>query len=474
MSYQNTGTQYFSKVSARQWDDDDTSPHSNSLGHFLKSRALALRYGKANVWRSVWRVFAVLVLLSLSYLTYMKGQPMQRLLVSSFQIPEESDCLKNEDRSIGRLPALIQHWAGCTHRADKESLLAFTRIYTYNQRSQGGLNIPDTFREKVLGWLGNRQDYYMQVQHQTVTSVFNLVTYENTVYNPLRALRPGANDGAGIQQYLQELTRESAQSCDFCNHKHMTASDVFEGNRVETRYTVTAANVFKYDAFHGLIISRNHDPVGLTKTEFVDLMRTSVTWFQRVHQMSPRSRFPHLMWDLLPKASASQVHPHAQVSLSPDRYYGMAENLRQQAIRYSRDHGGANYFTDLLAIHSSLGLTVNHGRATAMAYLTPKKENEIIVWSKTANDDLFTLLYKVIQAMRTELDVYAFSLAMFLPEMGAPIGPNTLPAFARIIDRGAPTGKRSDISAMELFAASNVNADPFAVMKKLRPVLQQR
>ncbi len=50
----------------------------------------------------------------------------------------------------------------------------------------------------------------------------------------------------------------------------------------------------------------------------MDMMQTALQWFERAHAVDPDSRFPHLMWDLLPKASASQIHPHAQVFIGKD------------------------------------------------------------------------------------------------------------------------------------------------------------
>jgi hypothetical protein len=62
-----------------------------------------------------------------------------------------------------------------------------------------------------------------------------------------------------------------------------------------------------------LIISREHDPLQLKEEHFVDMVRTAGLWFQRAYGAAPHFSYPHLMWDLLPKASASQLHPHAQV-----------------------------------------------------------------------------------------------------------------------------------------------------------------
>lgn len=61
---------------------------------------------------------------------------------------------------------------------------------------------------------------------------------------------------------------------------------------------------------------------------------------------------------------------------------------------------------------------------------------------------------------------------MFLPTMDK-TSPS-LPAIVRLVDRGVPSAARSDISAMELFAMSNVNADPFDVIRRLRASIDKQ
>ena len=41
------------------------------------------------------------------------------------------------------------------------------------------------------------------------------------------------------------------------------------------------------------------------------------------------------------------------------------------------------------------------------------------------------------------------------------------PVVVRIVDRGDPTARTADIGAMELYAASVVSSDPFAVVRAL-------
>eukprot|EP01137_Pigoraptor_chileana_P016131 Opistho-2@72679 len=395
--------------------------------------------------------------------------------VADFAIPSAHSttlCGVTEAASIGTLPDVIDAIKKCDGENERFIAEAFDRIYIVNRR-EGSLNIPDTFAPKVRKWLGNNEAAYAQVFRQRIVSVMNKYTGENSIFNPLRALRPGANTGGDSVAYVDGKVEETQGTCDFCNYKEQTAADVF--GRVEGRFSVTAANTFKYDGFHGLVLFRSHHPLHFNRAEFLDFCETAAEWFRRAHARDTRYVYPHLMWDLLPKASASQLHPHAQASLSPDRYYGMGETFRAALTSYARDTAGRNYFVDLISLHDGLGLSVHHGDAVAIAHLTPKKEHEVMVIAPSLSRDLAVLLHAVLRAFIDDAGIYAFSLGAFFPPMTpSATGEPSLPAVVRVIDRGAPTSDRSDISAMELFAASNVNADPFKVAAKIRDAVRKK
>jgi hypothetical protein len=66
------------------------------------------------------------------------------------------------------------------------------------------------------------------------------------------------------------------------------------------------------------------------------------------------------------------------------------------------------------------------------------------------------------------MGVIAFNMALYLPPL-APDGEDwrRFPPLARIVDRGDPASKTSDIGAMELYAASVIATDPFRVIDAL-------
>jgi hypothetical protein len=57
-----------------------------------------------------------------------------------------------------------------------------------------------------------------------------------------------------------------------------TANEIFD--RIETKLTYTSANTFKYDKWHSLIVSRNHDPLNMKEEEMIDMFELVSKLFQ--------------------------------------------------------------------------------------------------------------------------------------------------------------------------------------------------
>lgn len=102
--------------------------------------------------------------------------------------------------------------------------------------------------------------------------------------------------------------------CDFCDAATKTLVNTF--GRVETEHTIIGSSVAKYDGWHALTIMKGHHPLKWTEAQLVDALHCSMKWFVRVHSQDPSAVYPVLLWDVLGKASASQIHPHLQVGAS--------------------------------------------------------------------------------------------------------------------------------------------------------------
>ena len=76
---------------------------------------------------------------------------------------------------------------------------------------------------------------------------------------------------------------------------------------------------------------------------------------------------------------------------------------------------------------------------------------------------------RVLEGFTQELGVRSFNAAFCLPPL-APVEEDWsgFPVVVRLVDRGDPASRTSDIGAMELYAASVVASDPFWVAEALR------
>lgn len=380
-------------------------------------------------------------------------------------------CWHNENLSISNLYSKLMILKISSQNECRDLYERLSNIFTVTQRS-GQLVLPKPFAVKVKNWLGQNEELYAEAKYQHITLVFNEYTRDNTMFNPLRAKRPVHKPDLPQREYVDQLSIKTAKSCDFCNYTSFTAEDLF--GRIESKHSFTAANAFKYDAWHALVITREHHPLNWSEDVFLDAMSVAMQWYDKVHSVDIRYKLPTLLWDLLPHASASQVHPHLHINLLPDRYYGVIENWRIAAEHYNNDFPGTNYFTELLDLHSLLGLAIHFKTAAAFANITPKKDNEIVVLGQAPNEDFFKLLYYVLRAYVDDMEKLCFSMAIAFPSLLEEDETGRLPVYARLISRGTVGEVRSDISSLELFAASNVNVDPFQVAMKVKESVKKR
>ncbi|XP_023931389.1 uncharacterized protein LOC112041880, partial [Lingula anatina] len=276
---------------------------------------------------------------------------------------------------------------------------------------------------------------------------------------------------------VEDITKESAQNCDFCegSYKRFTALDPF--GRVESKHSYSVANAFKYDRWHSLVLLRNHHPLKWTEEEFLDMANTGLSWMKKVNAIQKDYVYPIIFWDLLPHAMASQIHPHMHVNVRPDQYYGAQELWRRAGETYFREFR-SNYFKELKELHQALGLTVDLGTATAFANLNPKHETEIIVLSRTPNTDFFRLIYYVLRTYLDDLDQLCFSMAITLPSLVPDSYINAdrgrMPAFARITSRGSASSVKGDLSSMEMYGVSNVNMEPWTMIQHVQQSVNKR
>ena len=297
---------------------------------------------------------------------------------------------------------------------------------------------------------------------QKIVRVTNLVTLDGALFNELRSRRPiDMKENLTLKEEIENHLGDP-----FCQPETGTPEDAF--GRVRGQHCITASNVAKYDTFSGLVIFDEHNPLFFTREMVRDYIDTAIEWGKRAHNTDPLCKYFFLMWNCLWKSGATLVHGHFQMTLTRDMHYPKVEGLRRAALAYKAQHG-RDYFEDLYQAHRMVGCAFEVGGTRVLANLAPVKEKEVLLISRTLEDGIKDAVFEVAEAMTKVMGVVSFNLVLYMP----PIAPveedwSGFPLIARMVDRGDPATRNSDMGAMELYASSVVSSDPLAVARVLR------
>ena len=343
----------------------------------------------------------------------------------------------------------------------EKSKRLFQRLFSVTT-SKGSLKPPQT----MLPWIKQQFGSVDRVTEQKIIRITNLVTFEGAIFNSLRALRPRQ-----LEDRLKVEARVLDRAKDDPLSKPLEGTPEDPFGRIQGKYSITASNIAKYDGLHGMVIFKNYNPLHFSKDEVIDYLDTGSKWAQKAHQFDPSAKYYFFLWNSLKKAGATLGHGHAQVVLSRDSHYAKVEALRHAALRYKAD-SGSDYFNDLYQVHLDLSLAMEKDGTKILAYLTPIKEKEIMLLSRSLNHSFKERIYEVLAFFRDRMNVTAFNVGMATPPLNSvPAGWKDFPVIARIVDRGYPWDGSSDFGTMELYAASIISSDPFQVARELKEAL---
>ena len=358
-------------------------------------------------------------------------------------------------------------------KEDEDSFRLFNNIFHVSS-AEGSLKIPSSFKEKVHTYFGNKDEsgkiieskneVIERIQTQKVIKTYNKWTGEGSLFNSLRASRPGMKPQERSKEHekVQEYIEKSKENCDFCHAEKYTPEDIF--GRVQGKHCITGANIAKYDAWNSIVFFKKHNPLDFTLEELSDYIETGFNWFKKVNNHDKQFVSPIFIWNCLPKAGASQVHGHAQVLITKNVHYARTQFLRKNFRSYMQ-LTGRNLFKDIYNVHNALGLALD-GDLNGFASLTPIKEKEFIIISRnnpSTNEDVKKAIYRVLRCYIDDLGVNSFNLAISCPSFGETF----LPYVIRIVDRGSIFKSTSDIGAMELYGSSVISDDPYKIIKAL-------
>jgi len=337
----------------------------------------------------------------------------------------------------------------------------------FDVRSIGGETDPPAELEP---WLRETFGSVDAVRRQTMLRVTNLATLEATIFAPLRTRRP--IDGP---DHARDLAAEIAatEGDPFCDPEHATPADPF--GRVRGSRMLTGANAALADAHHAVLVFDDHDPLDFDAALVADLFATGRAWADGARATDPGASNYLLLWNCLWRAGGSIIHGHAQSLLGGGMHHARLERFRRDAAAYRSFHD-AELAADLAAVHGDVGLAVDRGGVTILAHLTPVKERELLVVGPPGQDErepAFTdAVAHALLTFRDRLGVRSFNLALWRPPLtadgAAPPGWEEFPTIVRIVDRGDPFSRPSDIGAMELYGTPIVGSDPYDVVQALR------
>jgi hypothetical protein len=317
---------------------------------------------------------------------------------------------------------------------------------------------------EMYDWITKQFGSVDAVTTQQIVRVTNRVLLEGALFNDLRARRPSEVKGA---DEVRE-TIERSRGDPFCHPETGTPADTF--GRIQGDHGITASNIAKYDAYHGVLVFDEHDPLAPMDASIIrDRLLTARRWALAANDEDPSAKYYFLIWNCLWRAGGSIVHGHMQMTVTRGMHYPRVEMLRRRSLSYDEQQG-RDYFDDLWLVHEALGLGLEHEGSRVFASLTPIKESEVIILGRAGEDEssLAGAIAHVIAKYR-EQGVVAYNLALLLPPLSADGNDwRRFPPHARLVDRGDPANKTSDIGGMELYAASVVAADPFRLAQLLR------
>ena len=369
--------------------------------------------------------------------------------------PSRSPCLGAGLTGILELPSRIESLDGAA-RARADRLLEV--------RPLAGRTEPPASLEP---WLVETFGSVDAVRRQTMLRVTNRGTLDATIFAPLRSRRP--IDGPEAARDLQAEIATTVGD-PFCDPEHGTPADTF--GRVRGTRMVSGANAALADAHHAVLVFDEHDPLAFDAALVDDLFATGRAWADRARAEDPDASMYLLAWNCLWRAGGSIVHGHAQTMLGPDAH-ARVERFRRDAELYHAG-SGADLVTDLVDVPRDLGLAIDHDGIAILSHLVPVKERELLVVAPPGTDEreasFGAAVTRALLAYRDRLGVRSFNLALWRPPLAADGSPgwDSFPTMVRIVDRGDPFSRPSDIGAMELYGTPIVGSDPYDVVAALR------
>ena len=178
-------------------------------------------------------------------------------------------------------------------------------------------------------------------------------------YDPLTKDMGLVIESRRVQLERADLSKVIARSleigCPFCPGfvEKVTPKfipDICSEGRIKAGEAVIFPNMDPYMPYSAITVVGSKHFVGLPEFS-VDMLTNaflaSQTYLKRIQEYDPRAKYCYIMWNYMPPANSSQIHPHLQVLAG--RFPLAYHQVLLDASRKYRNENGTVFWSDLVA-----------------------------------------------------------------------------------------------------------------------------
>jgi len=290
---------------------------------------------------------------------------------------------------------------------------------------------------------------------------------------------------------LSELIAKSLQAgCPFCPESVEKATPKFipelcsEG-RIKIGEATTFPNAYPYMPYSAITMISTKHFLGLpefTEDMLVNAFLASQTYLKRVQEYDPGAKYCYIMWNYMPPAASSQIHPHLQVLAG---YLPLAyHQVLLDASKKYRSENGTAFWPDFIAQEKKLQerYITTIGNAAWLTSFVPRGGQLDIQaifqagesFSSLPQEDIESFCQGLIKVFKymDDQNFYSFDLCLY----SGVVGEDSLWTQARIIERGlVPPVDASDAGNIRLLVDTKISVrHPEAVCQELKPYFAQQ
>ncbi|MHC1636300.1 MAG: hypothetical protein ACXQTS_06770 [Candidatus Methanospirareceae archaeon] len=235
---------------------------------------------------------------------------------------------------------------------------------------------------------------------------------------------------------LEEMIMRTREKCFFCPENierdtPLFIKDFYERGRIEEGGSYLFPNLFPFAEYHAVatITSRHYLELDEFKEEEIeDNIKVCKEFFETVYRKNSDAKYPLWVWNYMPSAAASIIHPHVQVIMER-RATPYLELLLKRSQSYFLKTG-TNYWEDLVREEKKIGqrYIAENDSLWVIASFAPMGNREIMVIFKDVCSfadidtkqirDFANCIVKILRAYK-KMGVNSFNITTYSAPMDA-------------------------------------------------------